>query len=137
MQLSHENSTCQVVNKIISSPNRQTCKGSLLLMRCNFRMENTLCQIEHNIFHSSNRNSTWRVVNKTFYSPNRTNRPNRLACEGSLSLMRCNFRIENSTCRVVQKFVYSPNRSNRTSVFSDRIQLTVLDMDEIPPIKRI
>ena len=133
MQLSHGNSTCQVVNKIIRSPNRtnrpnrQTCKGSLLLMRCNFRMENTLCQIEHNIFHSSNRtnrNSTCRVVNKTFYSPNRTNRPNRQACKGSLSLMRCNCRIENSTCRVVQKFLYSPNRTNRsnkTSVFSDRI----------------
>ena len=142
MQLS--DGSCQVVNKIIRSlnrtnrPNRQTCKGSLSLMRCNFRMENTICQIEHNIFHSSNRtnrtnrNSTCRVVNKIFHSPNRTNRLNRQTCKGSCSIMRCNCRIENSTCRIVQKFLYSPNRtnrSNRTSVFSNRIQLTVLDMD--------
>ena len=140
MQLSDGNSSCQV-NKVIHSPNRtnrpnrQACKGSLSLMRCNFRMENTICQIENNIFHSSNRtnrNSTCRVVNKIFHSPNRTNRLNRQTCKGSLSIMRCNCRIENSTCRIVQKCLYSPkrtNRSNRTSVFSDRIQLTVLDMD--------
>ena len=133
MQLSDGNSTCQVVNKIIYSPNRtnrpnrQTCKGSLSLMRCNFRMENTICQIEHNIFYSSNRtngNSTCRVVNKIFHSPNRTNRLNRQTCKGSLSLMRCNCRIENSTCRIVQKILYSPNRTNRssrTSVLSDGI----------------
>ena len=138
------NSTCRVVNKIFHSPNRtnrpnrQACNGSLSLMRCNFRMENTICHIEHNIFHSSNRtnrNSTCRVVNKIFHSPNKTNRLNRQTCKGSLSIMRCNCRIENSTCRIVQKFLYSPNRtnrSNRTSVFSDRIQLTVLDMDALP-----
>ena len=137
MQLSDGNSICQVVNKIIHSPNRQTCKGSLSLMKCNFRMENTICQIENNIFHSSNRtnrNSTCRVVNKIFHSPNRTNRLNRQTCKGSLSLMRCNCRIENSTCRIVQKILYSPNRtnrSNRTSVLSDGIKLTVLDMDAI------
>ena len=129
MQLLDGNSTCQVVNKIIRSPNRtnrpnrQTCKGSLSLMRCNFRMENTICQIEHNIFYLSNRtnqNSTCRVPNKIFHSPNRTNRPNRQTCKESLSLKRCNCRIGNSTCRIVQKFLYSPNRrnrSNRTSVF--------------------
>ena len=124
MQLSDGNSTCQVVNKIIRSPNRQTRNGSLLLMRCNFRRENTICQIEHNIFHSSNRtnrNSTCRVVNKIFHSiSNRTNRLNRQTCKESLSLMRCNCRIENSTCRIVQKFLHSPNRtnrSNRASVF--------------------
>ena len=133
MQLSDGNSTCQVVNKIIHSPNRtnrpnrQTCKGSLSLMRCNFRMENTKCQIEHNSFYSSNRtngNSTCRVVNKIFHSPNRTNRLNRQTCKGSLSLMRCNCRIENSTCRIVQKILYSPNRTNRssrTSLLSDGI----------------
>ena len=147
----NRNSTCRVVNKIFHSPNRtnrpnrQACKGSLSLMRCNFRMENTICQIEHNIFHSSNRtnrtnrNSTCRVVNKIFHSPNRTNRLNRQTCKGSRSIMRCNCRIENSTCRIVQKFLYSPNRTNRsngTSVFSDRIQLTVLDMDD-PRMKNI
>ena len=75
MQLSDGNSTCQVVNKIIRLPNRtnrpnpQASKGSLSLMRCNFRMENTICQIEHNIFHPSNRtnrNFICRVVNKIF-----------------------------------------------------------------------
>ena len=55
MQLSDGNSTCQVVKNIIRSPNRtnrpsrQTCKGSLLVLRCNFRLENTICHIEHNI----------------------------------------------------------------------------------------
>ena len=123
MQLLDGNSTCQVVNKIILLLNRQACKGSLLLMRCNFRMENTICQIEHNIFHllnRTNRNSTCRVVNKIFHSANRTHWLNQQTCKGSLSLMRCNCRIENSTCRIVQKFLYSPNRtnqSNRTSVF--------------------
>ena len=89
MQLSGGNSTCKVVKKIIRSlnrtnrpnrPNRQTCKGSLSIMRCNFRMENPICQIEHNISHSSNRtkgNSSCRVVNKIVHSPNRTNRLNR------------------------------------------------------------
>ena len=84
--------TRHVVNKSIRSPNRtnrpnqQTCKG-----HCNFRIESTICQIEHNIFHSSNRtnrNSTCRVVNNIFHSPNRTNRLNRQICKGSLSLMR-------------------------------------------------
>ena len=131
MQLSDGNSTCQVVNKIIHSPNRpnrQTSKGSLSLMRCHFRMENTTCKIKHNIFHSSNRTNryftcTCRVVNEIFHSLNRTNRLKRQTCKGSLSLMKCNCRIENSTYRIVQKFLYSPNRtnrSNRTSVFSDR-----------------
>ena len=124
MQLSDGNSTCQVLNKIIRSPNRtnrpnqQTCKGSLLLMRCNLRMENTICQIEHNIFHSSNRtnrNSTCRVVNKIFHSPNRTNRPNRQACKGSLSLMRCNFRMENTICQIEHNIFHSSNRTNRNS----------------------
>ena len=133
MPLSDGNSTCQVVNRT-NRPNRQTWKGSLLLMRCNFRMENIICQIDHSIFHSSNRtnrNSTCRVPSKIFPSPNRTNRLSRQTCKGSLSLMRCNCRIENSTCRIVQKFLYSPNgtnRSNRTFVFSNRMQLTVLDM---------
>ena len=139
MQLSGGNSTCKVVKKIIRSlnrtnrPNRQTCKGSLSIMRCNFRMENPICQIEHNISHSSNRtkgNSSCRVVNKIVHSPNRTNRLNRQTWKGSLSIMRCNCGIENSTCRIVQKFLYSPNRWNWNSVFSDRIRLTVLDMDE-------
>ena len=60
-------------------------------MRRYFRMENTICQIEHNIFHSwnrTNRNSSCRVVNNVFHSPNRTNRMNRQTCTGSLSLMR-------------------------------------------------
>ena len=120
MQYSHGDSTCQVLNKIIRSPNRQTYVGSLLLMRCNFRMENTICQIEHNIFHSSNRtnrNSTCRVVNKTFYSPNRTNRPNRQACKGSLSLMRCNFRMENTIGQIEHNIFHSSNRTNRNSAF--------------------
>ena len=94
MQLSGGNSTCKVVKKIIRSlnrtnrPNRQTCKGSLSIMRCNFRMENPICQIEHNISHSSNRtkgNSSCRVVNKIVHSPNRTNRLNRQTWKGSLS----------------------------------------------------
>ena len=98
MQYSHGDSTCQVVNKIIRSPNRQTCKGSLLLMRCNFRMENTICQIEHNIFHSSNRtnrNSTCRVVNYYRYS----------------RWQRCNNRNaeESMTCKMWQG--YSGNKS--------------------------
>ena len=89
--------TRHVVNKRIHSPNlrnrqnQQPRKGSLSLMRCNFRMENTISQIEHNIFHLSNRtnrNSTSRVVNNIFYSRNRTNRLNRQLCKGSLSLMR-------------------------------------------------
>ena len=122
MQLSDGNSTCQVVNKIIRSPNRtnrpngQASKGSLSLMRCNFRMENTICQIKHNIFHSShrtNRNSTCRVVNKIFHSPNRTNRPHRQTCKGSLSLMRCNFRMENTICQIEHNIFHSSNRTNR------------------------
>ena len=113
MQLSGGNSICKVVRKIIRSLNRQTCKGSLSIMRCNFRMENPICQIEHNISHSSNRtkgNSSCRVVNKIVHSPNRTNRLNRQTLKGSLSIMRCNCGIENSTCRIVQKFLYSPSR---------------------------
>ena len=64
---------------------------TITIMRCNFRMESTICQIEHNIFHSSNRtnrDSTCQVVNEIFHSSNRTNRPNRQTCKGSLSLMR-------------------------------------------------
>ena len=114
--------TYQVVNKITRSPNRQTWKGSLLLMRCNFRMENTICQIEHNIFHSlnrTNRNYTCRVVNKISHSPNRTNRPNRQTWKGSLSLMRCNFRMENTIFQVEHNIFHSSNRTNRNSTCRD------------------
>ena len=85
-------------------------QGSLSLMRCNFRMESTICQIEHNIFHSSNRtnrNSTCRVVNNIFHSPNRTNRLNRQTCKGSLSLMR--YELSD------RKFLCSPKRTNRSN----------------------
>ena len=89
--------TRHVVNKSIRSlnrtnrPNKKNLQGSLSLMRRNFRMKTTICQIEHNIFHPSNRtnrNSTCRVVNNIFHLPNRTNRLNRQTCKGSLSLMR-------------------------------------------------
>ena len=92
--------TRHVVNKSIrsnESAESTNLQGSLSLMRCNFRMESTICQVEHNIFHSSNRtnrNSTSQVVNETFHSSNRTNRPNRQTCKGSLTLTRCNFRME-------------------------------------------
>ena len=38
---------------------------TITIIRCNFRMESTICQIEHNIFHLSNRtnrNSTCQVT---------------------------------------------------------------------------
>ena len=106
--------TRHVVNIRIRSPNRtnrpnrQRCKGSLSLIRCNFLMETTICQIEHNIFHSSNRtnrNSTCRVVNNIFHFPNRMNRLNRQTCKGSLSLMRW---------IVGYKILCSPKRTNRS-----------------------
>ena len=81
-------------------------------------MENTICHFKHNIFHLSNRtnrNSTCWVVNKIFHSPNRTNRPNRQACKGSLSLMRCNFRMENTICQIEHNIFHSLNRTNRNS----------------------
>ena len=56
--------------------------------------------------------TTSQVVNKIIRSPYRTDRE---TCKGSLSLMRCNCRIENSTCRIVQKILYSPNRTNRSN----------------------
>ena len=110
--------TCQVVNKIIRSPNRtnrpnrQTCKGSLSLMRCNCRIENSTC----------------RIVQKILYSPNRTNRSNRQAStqlqeDREIFLSVAN-EMEHSTCRLVQKNLYllnRTNRSNKTSIFSDRI----------------
>ena len=104
-------------------------------MRCNFRMEISI-----------RGNSTCRVVNKIFHSPNRTNRPNRQACKGSLSLIRCNFRMENticqiehnifhssngtnrnSTCRVVNKIFHSPNRTNRPNRQACKGSLSLID----------
>ena len=114
-------STCHIVNKIFHSPtrtnplNRQTCKGSLSLMRCNCRIENSTCRIVQKYLYSPNRTNRSNIVNKIFHSPTRTNPLNRQTCKGSLSLMRCNCRIENSTCRIVQKYLYSPNRTNRSN----------------------
>ena len=125
-------------------------RGSLSLMRCNFRMENTICQIKHNIFHSPNRTNKLnpqtynckgslslmrRIVGlKILCLPKRTNRSNRQASnrvpkyrEIFLSVANeCKWEIENSTWRIVPKMLYSPNRTNRAGrielvFFSDRI----------------
>ena len=90
----------------------------IVIMRCNFRMQSTICQIEHSIFRSSNRtnrDSTCQVVNEIFDWSNTTNRPNRQTWKGSLSLMRCNFRMENTICQIVHNIFHSSNRTSRNS----------------------
>ena len=83
-------------------------------------------------------NSTWRIAPKILYSPNRTNRSNRQASTRVPEDREIFLSVANEMQMADRKLylsdgpkiLYLPsrtNRSNKTSIFSDRMYLTVLD----------